>query len=263
MTAKDDDDRYEFEDDETEEARSIFSATWFRVVLATVGVGVIAAVALPYLLGGGTPAPEQSVSTPPPLLDTKPAASLATSSPPPAPEASGPLVTSSPPPPASPPATATPRPEPPVATPPSLSPPAPAAVAGAPKGAPEVASARRARPAVDRTAPRVLAKRPAPRAVARARGAAPPSSVKGAGATRKAYWVQVGTFKDRAAARRLAAKLRGQKHAGTSRPVTIADTGDRLSRVRVGPFTDRATAATAVRRLQAQGFKPLLVGRGA
>ena len=254
MTAKDDDDRYDFEDDENEESRSIFSATWFRIVLATVGVGVIAAVALPYLLGGSASAPERSASAPPPLLDTKPAASLVT--PPPGTEASGPLVTVTPPPPAAPePARSLPA----AATAP---PPAPdrAGVAEAPRSATEVAPAPRAKTDVVRPAPGVQAKRPAPKPVAHVRpAAAKPSSVKGAPSARKAYWVQVGTFKDPAAARRLAAKLRDQKHAGASRPVTVAGSSDRLSRVRVGPFADRATASTTVRTLQTQGFKPFVV----
>src|SRR5262245_37706411 len=262
MTAKDDDDRYEFEDDENEESRSIFSATWFRVVLATVGVAVIAAVALPYMLGGSTPTPEKLAGAPPPLLDTKPAASLATS---PGPEPSGPLVSATPPPPSTPAVTGSPA-----ATEPSravpgaaVAPPAPerATVAEAPKPAAEVKPAPRPRTEMARP---VQAKQPAPKPAAQVRHAASkPSSAKSAPAARKGYWVQVGTFKDPAAAHRLAAKLRDQKHAGSSRPVTVADSSDRLSRVQVGPFADRASASTTVRSLQAQGFKPFVVARGA
>ena len=270
---KDDDDRYEFDDDENEESRSIFSATWFRVVLATVAVGVIAAVGLPYMLGSGTSAPEKTASVPPPLLDTKPAASLAPS--PAGPDAPGALVTVTPP-------SGSPAPAPalaplapatsvgpersaaPARSPvPSSPPPARPVVAEAPRPAPDVAPAPRAKPD-ERVASRVQAKPTAskPPAQVRAAAAAKPSSVKGA-ATRKAYYVQVGTFKDPAAARRLAAKLRDQKPAVASRPVTIADSSDRLSRVRVGPFPDRAAAVSTVRTLQGQGFKPFVVNYGA
>ena len=265
---KDDDDRYELDDDENEESRSIFSATWFRVVLATVAVGVIGAVALPYMLGSGTSAPEKTASAPPPLLDTKPAASLAT----PPPEGSGPRVSVTPPTPGGSAVTApgseSGRPEP---APAAAPPPAPAK-ASAPLKSPspqsEVAQAPpRPKADADRPVPRAQAKRPVPpkpAAQVRTASAKPPSAKSAsATATRKAYWVQVGTFKDPAAAQRLAAKLRDQKHVVASRPVTIADSNDQLSRVRVGPFADRATAASTVRTLQAHGFKPFVVNVGA
>ncbi len=71
------------------------------------------------------------------------------------------------------------------------------------------------------------------------------------------YWVQVGAFRDRATARNLGERLRGQRL-----PVSVEESaaGDpvSLARVRVGPFAYRATAVATLHQLEAQGFKPFL-----
>jgi phospholipid transport system substrate-binding protein len=59
-------------------------------------------------------------------------------------------------------------------------------------------------------------------------------------------WVQVGAFRTVDAAAKLVRRL--------SRAVTIATGSDRLARVLVGPFADRAAAASTVRALQASGI---------
>lgn len=83
----------------------------------------------------------------------------------------------------------------------------------------------------------------APRVIAAV--ATPPAA-----APRHEFWVQVGAFRNADAATRLVQRLR-------RRAVTIAMTGDRrepLARVLVGPFAERAAAATTVRELQADGI---------
>gem|GEM_PF-1199834 len=67
------------------------------------------------------------------------------------------------------------------------------------------------------------------------------------------FWVQVGAFRTAEAASRLALRLGDQ-------PITLDVSAARepLLRVLVGPFRDRARAATAVRALQARGFRPFI-----
>jgi phospholipid transport system substrate-binding protein len=64
--------------------------------------------------------------------------------------------------------------------------------------------------------------------------------------TRGDVWVQVGAFRTVDAAAKLVQRLR--------RAVTIATGSDRLARVLVGPFADRAAAASTVRALHASGI---------
>ena len=52
-----------FEDEEA--PRSIFSATWFRVVLVVVGVAIIGAVSVPYVLDVVNPPPAPVAQAPP------------------------------------------------------------------------------------------------------------------------------------------------------------------------------------------------------
>ena len=72
-----------------------------------------------------------------------------------------------------------------------------------------------------------------------------------------AYWLQVGAFKNRDVAGGLAARLRAR-----SLPVSVdsvtAPAGTPLTRVRVGPFADRAEAAAKLRELATSGYRPFL-----
>lgn len=74
---------------------------------------------------------------------------------------------------------------------------------------------------------------------------APPAGA-GAAETRGDVWVQVGAFRTVDAAAKLVQRLR--------RAVTIVTGSDRLARVLVGPFADRAAAASTVRALHASGI---------
>ncbi len=142
--------------------------------------------------------------------------------------------------------------------------PRPAAVAVA-RADPEPAAIRPKRTAEDG------ARKTEPHAAApRRERVAPPDQLQEVTAARpltapvpsvRSYWVQVGAFKNPEAARRLLSLLREQKPAASSRWVVAVEAGPAaaaLARVRIGPFLDRAAAASALRELQARGYKPFI-----
>ncbi len=77
----------------------------------------------------------------------------------------------------------------------------------------------------------------------------PPRAANRPMATRVSYWVQLGAFKTAAEATRFAARVRDPK-------LTIESAPGRPLLVLVGPFDDRAAAATKVRELRARGYAP-------
>jgi cell division septation protein DedD len=170
---EDDDER--FEDDGR---RSIFSALWFRAILVVVVLGVVAAVAVPYILevANQPPAkpaiiakPESPTPTPSPAL--QPPAATAPSAPPPTPPVAEKPATSEKPP---------------------MERPAPA---------PTPPSATEKPPTAERPATTAKKSDTAP--------SAPTNSSAGAAS---AYFVQVGAFKSPDLAKRLAARLREAKY---------------------------------------------------
>lgn len=166
-----------------EPPRSLFSALWFRVILVVVVIGVIAAVAVPFVLEWMNPPPPKSMMVKP---DTPVA---------PAPTVQMPSAPATPPPAPAAPAPAKKEPSGAAALAPS---------AGAPT-APPVAARPPAPPAEDKpvAAPKSPAKAAAPR---------PAKAVaKAPAATGGAYFVQVGAFKDAEHAAKLASKLRVDK----------------------------------------------------
>jgi cell division protein FtsN len=66
------------------------------------------------------------------------------------------------------------------------------------------------------------------------------------------YWVQVGAFRDVQTAARLAGRLLGDHWSVGIVP------GQSLTRVRVGPFTERAEAVSTLRALTLRGFRPFV-----
>jgi cell division septation protein DedD len=77
----------------------------------------------------------------------------------------------------------------------------------------------------------------------------------------RSYWVQVAAFKSLEAAMRLASLLRVEKSAMSDRWAVVMEPGSAgatLARVRVGPFSERAEAASNLRDLQALGYKPFI-----
>ncbi len=194
FTQEDPDDDF----DEEEAPRSIFSATWFRVVLVLLGIAVIGVVAVPYVLDVVNPPVE------PPKVVTAPP----TPSPTPAPAAPRPTVSATPP--ATPPSsTAAAAPASPETAKPSASPPAPkttppAAIAEAPKSAPPARKeSARETPRSDATTKSAVTEKTAPKKAA----AAPRATDSGD------YFVQVGAFKDQAMAMNVAARLRQQNYS--------------------------------------------------
>src|SRR5438094_791601 len=169
-----DDDDERFED---EGRRSIFSALWFRAILVVIVLGVVAAVAVPYVLElANQPAPKPTVLGKPEMTPS------------PAPVA---------------------PPAPPVASTPSLSSPArekPSPMTPAPEK-PATGASRKS----EASKSAVASKSPeanepsAPRAP---RAPAPPSPSGPAGG----YFVQVGAFKNPDTAKQLAVRLREQKY---------------------------------------------------
>src|SRR5574341_1049543 len=76
------DDRDDLDDPQPEHAyheppRSVFSALWFRVLLVVIVLGVIAAIAVPYVLEWMNPAPAKTAAVTPAPPATKPAATAA------------------------------------------------------------------------------------------------------------------------------------------------------------------------------------------
>jgi cell division septation protein DedD len=178
--------RDELEDDEQrfedEGRRSIFSALWFRAILVVVVLGVVAAVAVPYVLElANQPAPK-------PTLAARPET-------PPPPSSMAPTSSATPPPP-----TSAPTDKPPAVEQPPMaekSTPVPAPMA------PEK-SATAEKPATTKKTESTATREPAtPRQMAAS------TNVAAAGG---AYFVQVGAFKSQDSAKKLATRLRELKY---------------------------------------------------
>ena len=189
-----DDQDYDDERFEDEGRRSIFSALWFRAILVVIVLGVVAAVAVPYVLElANQPAPKTTALGKP--ESTPPSAPIAPPAPP---------ITSAPAPEKS------PAPDKPSAMDrPSASDspvPAPAPMTPAPEKPVPVAPKKS-----DASKSAVASKSPAakePSAPRAPRAAAAPSPT-GPGGN---YFVQVGAFKNPDTAKRLALRLREQKY---------------------------------------------------
>jgi phospholipid transport system substrate-binding protein len=80
-------------------------------------------------------------------------------------------------------------------------------------------------------------------------------------AAMKSYWVQVGAFANFQAAKRLAARLHEWRLPVHTAVPQDNPTAPALSRVRVGPFADRAEAESALRDLRARGFTPFIADK--
>jgi hypothetical protein len=191
-----DDNEYDDERFEDEGRRSIFSALWFRAILVVIVLGVIAAVAVPYVLElANQPAPKTAVIGKPetPPTPVAPPAPPVASTPPPAPPAADrpadkPVAMDKP-------STS----EAPPMTPEEKS-------AGAPRKSETSKSAAtgRSSAAKDQLARESAKEQPAPAP----RAAAAPSPT---GPT-SGYFVQVGAFRNPDTARKLAGRLREQKY---------------------------------------------------
>ena len=171
---------------EVDARRSIFSVLWFRALLVVLVLGVIAAVAVPYVREVTTqpakaPATSVTAAVPAPVAVPQPAPAPARAVP-------APAVTATPSPAAARLAAAVPE------SPPAK--PAAARTTKAPESSAETAKDT-SKEAPKRTGASAASKPAATRPSS-------PAAVPGP------YWVQVGAFKDPDTAKRLAAQLRGQ-----------------------------------------------------
>ena len=224
--------------------RSLFAATWFRVVLVLIVFAVIGAVSVPYILDYMNPPPPKPViAARPPMPVARPnAAAPAVLAPPPQPSvptampvqpAPQTAIPVQPPAPTVAPAQATPAPatlapatpavKAPAAAAPaaprtalSAAPPAPAVLAQAqpktspapPASKPLVPDAKTDAKEEEKPAPKVAATKPAAaKAPVGKRAVAKTAPVAASGS----YWVQVGAFRDEDTAKRVAAKVGGAK----------------------------------------------------
>ena len=161
------------EEYEVESRRSIFSALWFRALLALLALGVLAAVAVPYVLDFAMHQTAKRAQPKPLTAATPPA---------PTPSSQAPTAA-------------------PVVTPPSAPTAAPAATASSPS--------RTAAPAATASSPSRTAAPATPKMAAASKPSAPsPAKTVDAPPAGGSYWVQVGAFKDPEAAARLVTRLR-------------------------------------------------------
>src|SRR5438046_1327490 len=213
-----------------EPRRSIFAALWFRVILVLIVVGVIGALAVPYVLDVVSPP-----AAPKPATLAKPTPSaVATPAPPPAPAAA---------------------PVPALAPTPAEAPaPKPPAVAPAPPPGGGSGSDRYDVFVGGGTVEEITAK----------------LSLKGLTSepARDGVVVRpslplrdaVALSKDLAATGLKAQVRRAGSSASAASASAMNGDGAGLHRVRVGPYPDRAPAASALTELEAKGYKPFIAG---
>ena len=278
------------EDEQDDESpRSLFSALWFRALLAVLVLGVIAAVAVPYVLDLPTTSPlkfstAKSTTTPPPPDTASPGPTAATAAPA---ESTAPTAEGTPPATAS--STAKPE-EPPVVTARPAAP-KPVATKPAPKAAPAakpatpkptmVAKAAESpkvaeapKPAAKAAESPKVAEAPKPPAKAvespkkTVAASAPPKAgeptkpippTPGSAAPGRPYWVQVGAFKDAETAKKVAGRLRDQ--GLRVEESTIVPAGPRASS---GPAaqTPPDRYDVLVSGVSAADLEPKLTGKG-
>ncbi|OLC00966.1 MAG: hypothetical protein AUH30_01215 [Candidatus Rokubacteria bacterium 13_1_40CM_68_15] len=236
-----------------EPPRSIFSALWFRALIVILVLGVIAAVAVPYVLDIVNPPVVKKAASAPPRPASQPPAPTA-----PEPAAMSPSL----PPPSAPSAQTAPAP--------AIAPPATAgAIPGKQVDTPPPVEARK--PAMDTTRPgtetpkMATAVDPTKPAGSRITQKTSPAAGKSGGGS---YWVQVGAFKNQATARALAARLREQnytvvesvKDSGGGAPAASADTGGAADRYNV--FVSGSTPSELTTKLSAKGLAADAVAGG-
>lgn len=207
--------------------RNLLGATWFRALMVVIVLGVVAVVAVPYVLDWVNPPPE-----PVAVVKTLPATPGRPATPPP----SSPSPTTE----AKREASAT---ESKTATPTPVEPKKPAAAVARADGG--------AKPAAAKAEPAKKAAAPKP-------AAAP--STKAAASAGGTYWVQVGAFKDPETAKRLAGRLRAENYR-VSETATQAQAGVTGGAVAPGAGGDRydilvsgASASELSAKLAAKGL---------
>jgi cell division protein FtsN len=278
------DDRHDDLYDETP-PRSIFAATWFRALLVLIVIGVIGAVAVPYILDAMNPPAKPSVASRPPSTPTAPPAAVTPS--PSAPASPPPSAMSTPSErapdktvlpdraPADRPATAMPAtPRKPFAdkTPTAEKPATSEKMTGAQSTASDKAAEKPAENKDARVAaatsdgkPKAEPKSATATKRAATTSASTASAPKGAAG---AWWVQVGAFRDESTAKKVAAKLREQNYkveesvrgasaarsAGGDRPAPAASAPNPAGADLYDVFVSGLSAAELNTRLAAKGL---------
>jgi sporulation related protein len=243
--------------------RSIFAATWFRAVLVLIVLGVIGAVAVPYILDAmNAPKPGATAKLPTPVPPSKPAA------------APPPPVAVTPP---APPVTATPTPSTPF--PAVTATPAPQTPMDKPSDTKEALVAATTPPETTKPDSTVKLEPKAklePKTKSEPKTAAAKPAVKTAKAAGGQWFVQVGAFKDPGTAQKVAAKLRDDNYTvdeslrggnaatvaktttTTTAPGTSSGTGDHYD-----VFITGQPATEINKRLAAKGLAAEATGNGA
>ncbi len=201
------DDEPETEEYDEDGPRSIFAALWFRALLAVLVLGVLAAVAVPYVLDLATRSTSDTAPTKRPA--SAPASAVTPSTAQPAATSERTTATARPQTVSA--SSAQKAPTSPSPAPPAVATPAPSEPPKAAASAPVTAGPARVTPSVapiKQPAKRVDTPKDSPRVVAATRPtvARTASASSGSGP----YWVQVGAFKDAEAANRLVGQLRQQ-----------------------------------------------------
>jgi hypothetical protein len=223
---------------EEEPSRSIFSAFWFRALLVVIVLGAVAVVAVPWVLDTVS-SKKKAAMAPAPAVTPAPAPAPA------APPAPAPTPV----------APAPPAPAPPAMTEPAKpeEPPAPAAKATEP-APPTPSPAAKAEPAA-RVKPPL---KPLAKAATRAPSAGGP------------YWVQVGAFREAAAAKRVADRLRAANYSveesvrpgGAPAAAAAPAPAPSAGADRYNVFVSEATAAEVNAKVSARGFSADSVAGG-
>src|SRR5437867_1513596 len=227
-------DEHDYDDErfEDEGRRSIFSALWFRAILVVIVLGVVVAVAVPYVLElANQPAPKTAALGKP---ETTP----------------------------------TPAPIAPPAPPPVASVPAPSASAPEKAPAPEKPASAERSAASDRYDVHVSGAAPAElNAKLSAKGlSAEPSGggvvVKPSMPLRDAVALSKDLAVDglKVQVRRAAVGSAPAPAAAPSAPTAMSD--GTVYRVRVGPFDDKTTATSTLRELEQRGYSPFIARGG-
>lgn len=224
-------------DEET--SRSIFSAFWFRAVLVVIALGVVAVIAVPYLLD---------------VMSSRQKAAL------------GPLPGVTPAP--------APSPAPAPATPPAPAPSAttpPAMTESAKPEEPAVPTAKATEPGQPAAVPPAKADAPGKAVASKPAGKPAVARAKAASASGP-YWVQVGAFREAAAAKQMAERLRAAnysveestKSGGASAPSAAPAPAPAPSTGadRYNVFVSGATPVEVNAKVSAKGFSADAVAGG-
>ena len=254
--------------------RSIFAATWFRAVLVLIVLGVIGAVAVPYILDAmNAPKPSATAKLPTPVPPSKPAVApppvaVTPPSPPSAPPPGSTAMTPTTPP------SATPTPSTP--TPFATATPAPATPMDKPGDTKDALVAATTPPETPKPEPKATPEPKAkaePRAKPEPKTAAAKPPAKTAKSAAGQWFVQVGAFKDPATAQKVAAKLRddnykvddtprGGSAATVAKAITAAPSPSSGSGDQYDVFITGQSPEEITQRLSAKGLVAEAAGNG-